>query len=73
MTNELDPERLPVLYAVALYGQGWRIEATDLVAYLAAKAPRLGRQVGQTRSATLTLRPTPLDPCSRLLTCNQWS
>lgn len=26
LTNELDPERLPVLYAVALYGQRWRIE-----------------------------------------------
>jgi len=26
LTNELDPERLPVLYAVALYYQRWRIE-----------------------------------------------
>lgn len=26
LTNELDPERLPVLYAVALYWQRWRIE-----------------------------------------------
>jgi hypothetical protein len=26
LTNELDPERLPVLYAAALYGQRWRIE-----------------------------------------------
>jgi hypothetical protein len=26
LTNELDPARLPVAYAVALYGQRWRIE-----------------------------------------------
>ena len=26
LTNALDPERLPVLYAAALYGQRWRIE-----------------------------------------------
>jgi hypothetical protein len=26
LTNELDPARLPVLYAAALYGQRWRIE-----------------------------------------------
>jgi hypothetical protein len=26
LTNELDPQRLPVLYAVALYWQRWRIE-----------------------------------------------
>jgi len=26
LTNALDPEHLPVLYAVALYWQRWRIE-----------------------------------------------
>jgi len=26
LTNETDPVRLPVLYAVALYGQRWRLE-----------------------------------------------